>query len=223
MHNFKVIACDTDSIFFKKSDGSVFLEDEIKFLNNELNSLMPKRIKWEMNGYFRKKITFRAKNYILFDGQTIKSKGSALRSSTREPAIKEFMNAIVDSIIYEKNDYQQVYNRYIKEAMNVTDIRRWVSKKTLTKAVYESERSNETKIKDAVEGTDHQPGDRVYLFFKEDETLCLAEQFDGNYDKIKLVKKLFEASKLFNTVLPKDTFINYALKKNKDLLLSVIS
>lgn len=218
MHNFNVVAVDTDSVFFKKSDESLFTIEEQSELIDELNSLMPERIRWEMNGYFQKLVTLKAKNYILWDGEKLKYKGSALKDSKKEIAVKDFMKDVIYAIIHNTNNFEEIYKKYILEAMNVTDIKRWSSKKTVTAKVFSSERKNETKIKDALNGSEYVEGDKVYLVFKNDDTLCLAENFDGDYNKNRLLKKLYDTSKVFNTILPENTFINYTLKRNEKKL-----
>ncbi|NJO65080.1 MAG: hypothetical protein HC836_45320 [Richelia sp. RM2_1_2] len=52
-----------------------------------------------MIGIFEKVIIFKAKNYILWDGKKVKSKGSALRSGNREVALKEFINETVKILL----------------------------------------------------------------------------------------------------------------------------
>ncbi len=47
----------------------------------------------------------------------------------------------------------------------------------------------------------------------------LAEQYNGDYNKDVMLKKLFETGKVFQTVLDTaELFPNYALKRNKKLL-----
>jgi hypothetical protein len=218
-NNFQVTACDTDSIFFKKPDASFFTKEERSKLLQELNNLMPEKIRWELNDYFIKIITLAAKNYVMVteDG-TIKYKGSALKSSKTEPALKEFIYRIIDEMLNETYRYQEVYQFYINEILNVKDIKRWASKKTLTQTTYESARANETKIIDAIKGTEYKEGDKIFCYFSKDGTLKLVENFNNDHDIPRLLKKLHSVSKVFDAIIPKDTFINYALKKNQKLL-----
>lgn len=218
MNNFKVIACDTDSIFFKKEDEAPFTEEEIKRLNDELNSLYPDLIRWELNGLFVKKVTLKAKNYVLWDGKSLKIKGSALRGSTREPALQELIKEMIDAMVFDNANYQDIYLKYIREALNVTDIKRWAFRKTISDAVLNSERMNEEKIRLALDGADWQPGDRRYFFYKPDNSMCLVENFDGEYDKIKLARRVYDTIKIFSTVIDVDQFTKFHLKgKRKEL------
>lgn len=218
MNNFIITACDTDSIFFKKQDQSVFSEEEIQKLQESLNSIYPKGIFWELNGLFKKIITFKAKNYVLYDGTSIKYKGSALRSPKLEKALNEFIHRIVEAIIYEKGNYVDIYNEYVKEIYNVQDINRWSSRYTISQKTLDSDRTNEAKIRDALEGSEYVEGDRIHCYFREDESLCLVENYKNDYNKERLLEKLYKTSMRFATIMDKNQFINYKLKKNKKLL-----
>ena len=112
----------------------------------------------------------------------------------------------------------------VKEKHNLSNGSNGITKNELLINVFKwSEIENfvtelEQKIVDAIEDTEYKEGDRVWLFFKEDGTLELCENFTGEYDKMALVKKLYNTAKLFWPVLGKEVFINYSLKKNKELL-----
>lgn len=222
MYNFTLVNCDTDSISICKQDQSEFSKEEQNRLLNELNSNFPEHIVWEPDGYFEKMIVLKAKNYLLWDGKKMKSKGSALKSSTKSLALKEFMQAILNSILTEKFNYIEIYNKYILEAMNVQDISRWAGKKTYTDKLDESERTNETKVKAALEGTEYREGDKFYVFYKSDDSLCLVENFSGDYNKERLIKQVWDTAMSFETIIDPETFPKYHLKKNKNILQQLI-
>lgn len=223
-HNFTLSTCDTDSITICKPDGSDFSKDEISSLTEELNSMYPELISWDLEPKIDKMLVIKTKNYVLCEEGKIKHKGSSLRDPKLEPALREFLGRIVDAILNENTNFSDIYNEYVKEAMNVKDIKRWSSRKTISSKTLESERTNESKIRDAIEDTEYVEGDRIFVFFNSDESLSLVEKFNGDYHKDKLLKKLFETGKRFSTVLnTKELFKNYALKKNKKELESVNS
>lgn len=225
-HNFKLVNNDTDSISFCKPDMSPFSQEEQDALLNELNSFLPSNVKFDHDGYFPVFVVLKAKNYIMFDGVKLKIKGSALKSSKTELALKDFLNEMISAIVDNKSQEEMkiIYDKYATEANAITDMKRWSSKKSITNKTYSSERANETKIKDAIEGTEYRIADKVYLYFKQDGSLCLAEKFDGDYDKKKLLAKLFKTSLIFEKVLPiKQLFPNYALNKNKKNLETLVS
>lgn len=221
-HNFILVNCDTDSITVAKPDGSPFTDEEQTNLLIELNEQFPENINFADDGYYETLIVLKAKNYIMYDGKKISIKGSGLKSSKNEPAIKEFHMDIVNAMIEGRTNYTEIYNKYVKEILDVKDIKRWSSKKTLTQKVFGSPRANEEKIRNAIVGTEYVEGDKIHVFFKEDESLCLAERFDGDYSKDRLFNRLFSSSKLFSKVISiEDYFINYKNKKNKSKLLEM--
>lgn len=224
MFNFKVVACDTDSVFFKKEDESPFTEEEIEKYLAEVNSIQPEKIRWELNGEFSKLITLKAKNYIMWDGVKPKYKGSALKSSTLEPALKEFISEIINAILNDNTDYTSIYNKYVKEINDIKDIRRWSSKKTLSATTYKSDRANETKIINAIIGSEYSEGDRIYTYYLLNEDLALAENFKGEYNRKIYYGKLYCATERFSTIMnTKELFPNYALKRNQSKLEEVLN
>lgn len=223
-HDFLIAPSDTDSISFCKADMSEFTPDELKTLLGEINEQSPDKVLWEDDGYYKTIIALKAKNYVLHDGKKLKIKGSALKGSSRPEAIKEFMKRTIDTMVYTpvdqvNSELQNLYSQYIDEAMNVYDIKRWSARKTLSSTMLVSERKNETSVIDAIKGSDYREGDRFWVYRKPDDTLCLAENFDGVYDKKQLLKNMWNTVEIFDTVLPvKELFKNYSLVKNYKLL-----
>lgn len=220
--NLKLLNCDTDSIMVSKQDETPFTEQEQSTLLKELNAIMPARIKWEQEGVFTRSIILKAKNYILYDGKTIKYRGSAVKATVKEKALQEFIKALLDEMLNKTFNFLDVYHKYILEINNIKDITRWASKKTITAAVLAPKRTNEQKVKDAIEGGDYVEGDKAYFFYKEDETLCLVEKFDGDYDRKRLLKKLHSTTSTFSTVIDKSIFLNYTLKSNQEKLTNLL-
>lgn len=223
--DYILINCDTDSITIAKKDQSELSEQERKDILDKINSLYPDRIRFEDDGYFDTVIVFKAKNYVLFDGKKVKSKGSAIKATTKEPALQNFIKEIINVMLFMKNpedinhNCQDTYLQYVKEACNIEDIKRWSKRVTISSKTLESTRANETKVIDALEGTEFSEGDRVYLYFKPDDSLGLANNFDGSYNVDKMLKKVYDTVCVFETILPiKELFLNYSLKKNKKLL-----
>jgi DNA polymerase elongation subunit (family B) len=215
---YSIVNADTDSISFTKANSSDFTNDEREDILKELNSLFPSSIRFEDDGLYKCVIVFKAKNYVLYDGKKIKTKGSAIKATTKEPALREFINSVIVSIIDNRNDYNDIYKSYVIEAMNIKDIKRWVSRKTISEKTLNPQRTNEQKIYDIIQNSSFVEGDRIYCFFKPDGTLALAENFNGDYDKDKMLEKLYKTSEIFDTVLPDGIFVNYKLKKNKPKL-----
>jgi DNA polymerase I len=219
---YTIVNADTDSITYSDPNMSLVSESVRKDNIAELNALYPEKIRFEDDGYFKRVIVFAPKNYVLQkeDG-TVKIKGSALKDSKRELALKEFSKEVI-SILLEGEDVEKVkdtYYKYIREVKyGIKDIKRWCSKKTITDKIFTSERSNETKVKDAIQGSNYREGDKVWTFFKSDGSLCLMENYNGDYDKDAMYKKVYRSAEFFTNVIPSDIFINYSLKRSKPFL-----
>ena len=218
VHDFILVNADTDSISFCKKDFSKFDDDELIELLNEVNSLFPEKINFENDGLYKKIIVLKAKNYVLWDGKKIKTKGSALKATTKEPALRELIDKVINSIINEQFDIMEIYHEYVKEALDVKDMSRWASRKSITEAILNPERTNEQKVADALEGEEFQAGDRRYFYFKSDGSLSLLENFDGDYDKFKLIEKIWKTMQIFSTVLDVTVLPKYHLKTRRKLL-----
>lgn len=124
---------------------------------------------------------------------------------------EEKLNRIID-----------LYNDYVKEAMSITDITRWSSKKTISDKVLTNDRANEVNIRNAIAGGEYSEGDKAFMFFRPDGTLCLADKFDGDYDKPRILEKIFKTANTFKAVIPSGTFLNYKLKRNNKALEAIL-
>jgi DNA polymerase elongation subunit (family B) len=207
IHDFKLVNLDTDSLSFAKSDESEFTPVEMEQIEKELNDIM--YCNWEDDGEFSRVIVSKAKNYVLLPkgSEKYKKKGSSLTDSKKEPALTEMLDQLIDSLVFNKGLEKDIYNRYIEEAKNIKDIKRWAVKKSITKKLLEGTRKNETKVTDALNLENVREGDKVWLFNKVEgevqdvkkgepvvykktglpkmipnKVLKLIEEFDGNYD-----------------------------------------
>ncbi len=218
-NNFILGPLDTDSISICKQDMSAMSLEEQESIIKEINLLFPEKIRWAHDGYFDVVICLRSKNYVLWDGKKLKIKGSALRSSKMEKALKDFHLDIIWAIIKKENNFTEIYNKYVKEALNIQDIKRWASKRSISEKVLSSDRTNEEKVRNVIEGTEYVEGDKIHVFFREDKSLCLVEHFNGEYDRLKLCKRLFDCAQVFEDIMDtKSLFINYSLKRNQKAL-----
>lgn len=223
-YDFLLSNADTDSISIGKKDGAPFSEEEIKNLIAELNSLYPEGISFENDGYFDVFVVLRAKNYIMKSGEKISYKGSGLKNQNKEPALKEYMLAIVDILldvncVDKEAEALELYHKFIREAASIKDISRWAGKKTVTASVLAPKRSNEQKVLDALKGQEFSEGDKFFFFYLPDETLATTNNFNGVYHIDRMIEKVYNTSFLFENVLPIDKmFLNYKLKRNKKAL-----
>lgn len=232
-HNFQIVGGDTDSIMFCKPDMAPFSKEEQEKLLEEINSLLPREIKFANDGMFKKVIYLKTKNYIMIDEKgKRKIKGSSLKSSTMEPALKDMLNQFVDALLDDRQqDLPAIYDKYIQMALNITDIKPWTSKKTISPTTFNSERKNETDIIDCIRGSEYKSGDKIYVYAKTkvielDEfyksgpkkgqrktksvkEYGLLENFDGNYCTQTYADKVHATTKRFSTVIDTSIFKKY--------------
>jgi hypothetical protein len=176
--DFILSNCDTDSISFCKKDMTPFTEEERNLILEEINSQMPELVKYADDGYYETLVVLKAKNYIMYDGKKVKLKGSAIKDQKKELALREMVSRMIESILgLNSQSLPSIYHEYIREAMNPTDIKRWSSKRTVTKPILDCKgyteeditskriRRNETVVWDAVKDIrDLQEGNKVYLY-----------------------------------------------------------
>lgn len=267
-HNFIISVIDTDSLTINKPDGGEFSTEEIETLTKEINHISEELIRWEFEFYIPKLIVVKSKNYILFDGTRIKTKGSSLRDQKREIALKEMIECIIDNLVYENESFTDIYHKYIKEAMNPQNVRRWCQKKSVSESVlnckgYEdladededSPRKNESDVWDAIKDEEGiQQGDKIYVYpvylgkksyeekkyKKNKETgekdfvgyltkekdvygLRLDKYYKNDIATDKLVKRVYDTMKIFESVIDITQFPKYHNKSNKELLEKLIN
>jgi len=210
---YQIVNVDTDSFSYTGSDG-YDLED--------LNKQFDGAIKWEEDGHYKKVLVVKTKNYVLQTFFGCEVKGSALKATMKEEALKEFINRFILSLM--DSDYGRcvrLYGDYVRSISRINikgSILSWSSRKTITAAVLNPKRTTEQRVLDAIKGTEYFEGDKIHVFFKSDTELCTPENFDGTYDKNKLYEKLFKTVKIFENVIDINDYPNYKLKKNKGKL-----
>lgn len=214
---YTIVNVDTDSFSYtaKKKLTDVEFNAEIV----DINSRFKDGIVWENDGYYKKVIVVKAKNYVLDDGKKLTIKGSALKASNKERALQFFINDVIMLLLKNNKDRLfRLYNSYAEEINDIKDMTRWAMKKTITDAVLNPERTQEKKVFDAIQCIHYQEGDKVRLFSKDPDTLCLVENFDGVYDKDTYFKKLFDTLKVFEPLIDSTLFPNFKLSRNKELI-----
>jgi DNA polymerase elongation subunit (family B) len=166
-HDFIIGPTDTDSISFCKRDMSGFSSDEQTEFLSALNSVMDPGITFEDDGYFSQILAVAAKNYCLIEsGSTkIKYKGSSIKDAKKEPMLRQFMDEVIDSLLYERGTVPAIYERYCNEARNITDISQWAVKKSISKKLLSSERKQETDVVAALgDVSQYREGDKVFIY-----------------------------------------------------------
>jgi len=248
-HNFVISNADTDSISFCKPDGSSFTEQEQQTLIDEINEIMPNMIEFEHDGYFETVVVVKAKNYIMRDHSgNVKFKGSGFKDQKKEPALREMINRfIIDLMDNEGQNIKDIYNEYIKEAMNIQDISRWAVKKSISQKVLNPSRSNEQSILDAVKHKNPREGDKYFLytaldgkrqkiakgepvFLKSGEPsmvdnniLKCVEDWSGDEHKIHYVKRVYMTLCILENLIDKEQYVKYHNVGNHKLLAQLFS
>lgn len=174
MNNNVIVNCDTDSIMIAKPDGKEWTQDERVTFLKALNGEFPEKITFEDDGYYSSVVVIKSKNYALLPegSDKIKTKGSSIRDQKKEPAMREMMDQFISAMIHGKQEtLPDIYKKYVMEALNLTDINRWCSKKTITEAITkcgnpkEKVRKQEKDIWDALKNEDDkQEGNKIYLY-----------------------------------------------------------
>ena len=213
-NNFAVVNADTDS--FSYTTGKKLSEDEFEQHISEVNKLSKPGISWENDGTYKAFLVVKAKNYVLqpYKGERT-TKGSALKATMKEPALRQFINDVIECIIKDQKDALiDIYDNYAIEAYNVKDISRWASKKTITEKVLRPERTNEQRVLDAVNGRPVSEGDKIFVFFEKSDKLAMVEDFSGTYCRETLFKKLYKTLEIFDSIIDVGMIPNYGLKRN---------
>ncbi len=219
--DFVIANADTDSISFRKSDGSFISKQEREYLLNEINSLFPEKINFSDDGYFSHFIVLAAKNYIMKDEKgKVKLKGSSIKSSSIEPVLKQMNSEIIDCLLSDEKDkdFLHIYKKYVKMVDKITDIKLWASKKTISAKTLTNTRKQEANIRKAIEGTDYVEGDKIYVYFNSNDELVLVENFNGDYNRTRLYERLYACLDKFAVIIDNNQFLNYNLKRNQEAL-----
>jgi len=208
---YTIVNVDTDSFSFC---GDIVDYDKER---EGLNALYSDHIHWKNEGCFEKVLVVKAKNYVLYDGENYTIKGSGLKGTMKEKALQKFMKDVIVTLISGQGGLiPHLYDRYAIRIKGITDITDWCSKKTVTDKVLNPKRTNEARILDAIGTKPVREGDKIFVFFKEKEELCLAENFTGEYHVPTLHSKLFKTIKIFEPVLKDMEFKNYSLKRHRE-------
>jgi len=246
---FTIVNCDTDSISF--SANKELTEADRKDLLEDLNSLYPELIHFDDDGYFRKVIVIKTKNYILQtpDGK-IKYRGSSIKDSKKETVLRELLNDMIQALLDGRfQDLNNIYNKYVKACYHVDDIKKWAQKKTITKAILKCKhdpevRLNELKVYEAINGKSVQEGDKIYVYpaivgynkevkvYKNgkqkeklipNEKLKMIEDWNNDHDSGKFVGRVYKTVEILSNVVDMNQFVDYTIIKNKPLLEKLIN
>ena len=99
-YNFQLINVDTDSVTVCNENGEKISDEQLSVIDEQLNEIFPEYIEWELEPRIDTLIVLKAKNYIMEIGGKIKLKGSALKTSQKEPALSKMLKEMIDVLIF---------------------------------------------------------------------------------------------------------------------------
>lgn len=239
-NNFILVNLDTDSLSFAKKDHSPFSESEKRRIEEQLKGIM--YCDWEDDGEYDRVIVSKAKNYVLLPKgeKKFKTKGSSFVDSKKEPALLSMLQELLKSLVFNEGKELEIYNRYCKETLAISDISRWAVKKSVTKKLLTGTRKNETKVLEALD-LDAREGDKVWVysaidgevqveakgelqFYKDgrpkmeaNRVLRNVKRFDGDYDKDHYLGRVYATIRILENVLDMSQFLDYSKPKNAKL------
>ena len=226
---YDLVNVDTDS--FSVTNGATATEQEFAKEIDELNSLYPSLIRWEDDGQYDRVIVVKAKNYVLKSGDKITYKGSSIKDQKKEPALRQMMNELFDSLLSDTDNIDEIYHRYCRKAMQIDNIEEWAVKKTVTKAVMGETTAAGANINNAIKGRGFSEGDKVWLYClphpeKPDDAkkmvYRLISEYNDDEHKWKYVGRVYETLSILENVIDVKQFKKYHNIRNRASLQEMI-
>lgn len=246
---------DTDAFSFAKPDLTPISDEEFKEITDKVNSLFPDHIIWEDDGSFDTFVVMAAKNYMMEyydpkkDKVVRKLKGSSITDQKKELKMLEMIQKIAQYIFDKREDeLLELYHQYIDEARNLTNIKEWCQKKSVSKAILNAAtdpaaRTNEKKPWEAIQHKNLQEGDKFWVYPKKGEDiqkfvkgepvfykktgepkmveniiLKSYDEYENDEHTPKLLERVYATIKIFDSILDMGEFLDYSKPKNLKLL-----
>lgn len=131
---YELVNTDTDS--FSITNGLFHGEEDFNRMLKDLNNQFSDMIVWEDDGQFDQVIVIKAKNYVLVKDGKVKYKGSSLTDQKKEPILRGFLTEVIDLLLNGKQDcVADSYKQFCQAALDIKDIKQWLTKKTVTDAM----------------------------------------------------------------------------------------
>jgi hypothetical protein len=144
------------------------------------------------------------------------------------------MYSVINILLNHGIDYPRLislYEQTIISVHNITEIRPFTTKKSISKKILYPERTTEAKIFEAVKHLTPREGDKFYLFYThgidpyaKDCDLCEEKRWSkGMENPVKLMQRVYDTMVIFSNLIDIKQFTKYHLKTKKkdlDLLLS---
>ncbi|MDD2582981.1 MAG: DNA polymerase domain-containing protein [Desulfuromonadaceae bacterium] len=218
------VEVDTDGIYFRPPDGCATEGAELELVGR-ISQGLPEGIDVELDGRYRSMFAYKTKNYALQDytGRII-IKGSALRSRSLEPYLREFMRDVVESLLAGRGEMAgRLFDQYVARLRSHTLDATWVAR---SETLNESPESYKEKIRsgkrnrsaafEIARASDRpfRAGDRVSYYVSGSgrdatayEQCRPVDAFDPAHPNINVlyyIQKLRHVQKRFEPFLPKE-------------------
>jgi len=214
--NYTLCNIDTDALSFCKADGSKFTEEEYNHIHTYLNKIM--YCNWEEDGTFDSFIVLKAKNYVMRTENKIKFKGSSIADSKKEKRLTKLMKDILVDMSYGNNNYLVHYESCVRDLLNNYVKEDWCTKKSITKAVLENERTNEKVVRDAFNGRTFSEGEKIFVYYAADR-LKMIDDYDGTVNLKHYLKRIYDTMSIMENIIDMSTVPKYyTVKLMKELL-----
>jgi len=201
----QVIEIDTDGIYFVAPEGVDEESDEAAYIEAVGRETLPKGIHLAHDGRYRAMLSLKIKNYALLtaDGRLIR-RGASLRSRADERFGREFLTAALLALLEGRPEalgalYAETQARLLAGTLPLADLvraERFSNKSLATAARRMTPR--------ALEVARSRLGRRLSVYERQDGALALAEEYDGDEDRVRYLEKLHRFAARLRPALPDD-------------------
>lgn len=235
-----LVNVDTDAFGFTLN--KYLPDEEYREYLTECNKLFPDGIRWEPDTLVKEQLQIgrilvnKAKNYVLeaYGGKDKngtpkvtnnwkkrKIKGSGLLGTGKESLLKELMRDIIDSVMRKKKENVfSLYYNCAKATRNI-DIKEWAKRVSVSESVLTQSSPASKNIYEAIKDQNLQLGNKYNLYFKEDGSLEMVENYNNDHSRQKLLDKVYSTMEVFNEVLDMDYYPNFSGAGNFKKLLEM--
>lgn len=197
-----VIEVDTDGVYFQPPEDVRTEEQEGEYVER-ISATMPEGIHLAHDGRWSAMVSLRVKNYILigYDGRRT-YRGGALRSRADEPFGHDFIGRAVDLIVAGQT--ADVRALYMDAMRDIDQGRLSVSQFCRRQRVTAKSLEGRSLQRAAAALANHEPGDYVKLYRRNDGTLAPIDDYAGDEDREHLKDKLYRFALRLSPLLGSD-------------------
>jgi DNA polymerase, archaea type len=203
-HGATVIEIDTDGVYFQPPPGVSGKEAEEDFVAR-IGEALEDGIRLAFDGRYAVMLSLKAKNYVLVSYEGKKTfKGSSLRSRADERFGRRFLSEAVDLLLDNRLDdlserYEELLTKIENRELGIEEIarRERVTEKTFSSTA--KKRAAEVMVGLTV-------GDYAILYQREDKSLALASDYNGDEDVEYYQTKLYKFAQRLQAAIGDENF-----------------